>query len=69
LARTKRSTELTPAGRQLLDDARPLLASAEAMRRRVVRVVRGPKTFTVGFMPGLTVTTAVRGALSSRTEP
>jgi DNA-binding transcriptional LysR family regulator len=60
LARTKRSTELTPAGRQLLDDARPLLASAEAMRRRVVRAARGPKTFTVGFMPGLTVTTAVR---------
>ena len=29
-ARTKRSTELTAAGRQLLDDARPLLASAEA---------------------------------------
>jgi DNA-binding transcriptional LysR family regulator len=59
-ARTKRSTELTPAGRQLLDDARPLLASAEAMRRRVARAARGPKTFTVGFMPGLTVTTAVR---------
>ncbi|MGW1346658.1 LysR family transcriptional regulator [Kribbella sp. NPDC002412] len=58
--RTKRSTELTPAGRQLLDDARPLLASAEAMRRRVVRAARGPKTFTVGFMPGITVTPAVR---------
>jgi DNA-binding transcriptional LysR family regulator len=59
-ARTKRSTELTTAGRQLLDDARPLLASAEAMRRRVAQAARGPKTFTVGFMPGLTVTPAVR---------
>jgi len=59
-ARTKRSTELTAAGRQLLDDARPLLASAEAMRRRVVQAARGPKTFTIGFMPGITVTPAVR---------
>ncbi len=58
--RTKRSTELTPAGRQLLDDARPLLASAEAVRRRVAQAARGPKTFTVGFMPGITVTPAVR---------
>jgi DNA-binding transcriptional LysR family regulator len=58
--RTKRATELTPAGRQLLADARPLLASAEAVRRRVAQTARGPKTFTVGFMPGITVTTAVR---------
>ena len=58
--RTKRSTELTPAGRQLLDDARPLLASADAMRRRVAQAARGPKTFTVGFMPGITVTQVVR---------
>ncbi|WP_405057892.1 LysR substrate-binding domain-containing protein [Kribbella sp. NBC_01505] len=59
-ARTKRSTELTPAGRQLLDDARPLLSSAEALRRRAVQAARGPKTFTIGFMPGITVTQAVR---------
>ena len=58
--RTKRATELTPAGRQLLDDARPLLASADAMRRRVAQAARGPKTFTVGFMPGITVTPVVR---------
>ncbi|TCM50351.1 LysR family transcriptional regulator [Kribbella sp. VKM Ac-2568] len=58
--RTKRATELTWAGRQLLEDARPLLASAEAARRRVVRAARGPKTFTIGFMPGITVTAAVR---------
>ncbi|MFI5731502.1 LysR family transcriptional regulator [Kribbella sp. NPDC051587] len=59
-ARTKRSTELTPAGRQLLDDARPLLNSAEALRRRVAQTARGPKTFTIGFMPGITLTAAVR---------
>lgn len=63
--RDRRSTELTAAGRQLLEDARPLLASAEALRRRVVRAGRGTATFTVGFMPGITVTAAVR-ALTER---
>jgi len=39
--RDRRSTELTAAGRQLLEDARPLLASADALRRRVARAARG----------------------------
>jgi DNA-binding transcriptional LysR family regulator len=63
--RDKRATELTPAGRQLLADAGPLLASADALRRRVVRAARGPGSFTIGFMPGLIVTEAVR-ALAGR---
>jgi DNA-binding transcriptional LysR family regulator len=63
--RDKRATELTPAGQQLLADAGPLLASAEALRRRVVRAARGPGSFTIGFMPGLIVTDAVR-ALAGR---
>ncbi|WP_350277006.1 LysR substrate-binding domain-containing protein [Kribbella sp. HUAS MG21] len=63
--RTKRSTEPTPAGRQLLDDARPLLAAADATRRRVTRAARGAKTFTIGFMPGLTVTDAVQAFRAS----
>ncbi|WP_034482751.1 LysR family transcriptional regulator [Actinomadura oligospora] len=58
--RDRRSTALTPAGRQLLADAPSLLAGAEALRRRVRRAARGPRTFTVGFMPGLIVTAAVR---------
>jgi len=58
--RNRRSTELTAAGRQLLEDARPLLASADALRRRVARAARGTSRFTVGFMPGITVTAAVR---------
>ena len=58
-SRDKRSTELTSAGRRL-EDARPLLASAEALHRRVERAARGTATFTVGFMPGITVTAAVR---------
>ena len=62
-ARDKRATELTPAGRQLLADAPPLLASADALRRRVARAARGPGTFTIGFMPGLIVTAAVRALL------
>ncbi|VVJ19036.1 Transcriptional regulator [Amycolatopsis camponoti] len=61
--RDKRSTSLTEAGRQLLEDARPLLASASALRRRVATADRG--TFTVAFMPGITVTDAV-GSFSSR---
>jgi DNA-binding transcriptional LysR family regulator len=62
--RDKRATELTPAGRQLLAEAVPLLASAEALRRRVARAARGDGSFTIGFMPGLIVTEAVR-ALSA----
>jgi DNA-binding transcriptional LysR family regulator len=58
--RDRRSTELTEAGRQLLSDAVPLLAGAEALRRRVARASRGPGRFVVGFMPGLIVTDAVR---------
>jgi DNA-binding transcriptional LysR family regulator len=63
--RDKRTTELTPAGRQLLADAGPLLASADALHRRVMLAARGPGSFTIGFMPGLIVTEAVR-ALASR---
>jgi DNA-binding transcriptional LysR family regulator len=63
--RDKRATELTPAGQQLLADAGPLLASADALRRRVVPAARGPGSFTIGFMPGLIVTEAVR-ALAGR---
>jgi DNA-binding transcriptional LysR family regulator len=58
--RGKRATELTPAGRQLLADAGPLLAGADALHRRVARAARGPDSFTIGFMPGLIVTEAVR---------
>jgi DNA-binding transcriptional LysR family regulator len=64
-ARDRRRTELTPAGEQLLVDARPLLAGANALRLRVGRAARGQNSFTVGFMPGLIVTAAVR-ALSER---
>ncbi|MEU3302812.1 LysR substrate-binding domain-containing protein [Streptomyces sp. NPDC006678] len=63
--RNKQSTELTAAGRQLLEDARPLLAAAQALCRRVQQATHGSPEFTVGFMPGITVTGAVR-AFSAR---
>ncbi|MTE15084.1 LysR family transcriptional regulator [Nocardia aurantiaca] len=64
-ARDRRGTALTAAGEQLLIDAEPLLAAAEALQRRVIRAAEGTRTFTVGFMPGLMVTGAVR-ALTER---
>ena len=60
--RDKRSTELTPAGEQLLEGARPLLASAEALQRGIAR---GTRALTIGFMPGITVTSWVQ-ALTAR---
>ncbi|MBC7274528.1 MAG: LysR family transcriptional regulator [Streptomyces sp.] len=56
--RGRRGTQLTPAGRQLLEDAVPLLASSEALIRRVQSAARGAPTLTVGFMPGITLTPA-----------
>jgi DNA-binding transcriptional LysR family regulator len=58
--RDRRRTELTAAGRQLLEDARPLLLDADALRRRVERAGSGAGTFTVGFMSGLIITPVVR---------
>jgi DNA-binding transcriptional LysR family regulator len=48
------------AAEQLLAEARPLPANADATRRRSGIAARGWDTFTVGFMPGLIVTAEVR---------
>ncbi|HEY9294535.1 MAG TPA: LysR substrate-binding domain-containing protein [Microlunatus sp.] len=58
--RDRRTTELTPAGRQLLAEARPLLARATALQRRVARTAGGDHRLVVGFMPGLVVTATNR---------
>lgn len=58
--RDTRGTELTEHGQLLYREAEGLLASAAAVRRRVAIAARGESVFTVGFMPGLTVTEAVR---------
>jgi DNA-binding transcriptional LysR family regulator len=60
LDRDTRSVALTAAGRQLLDDGRPLLAAAAAMRSRVERTGRGAHDLVVGFRAGIIVTPAVR---------
>lgn len=56
--RDRRGTLLTPAGEQLLEDTVPLLASAQALVRRVKRAAQGTPTLTIGFMPGITLTPA-----------
>jgi len=60
LVRTSRNVELTPAGRELLDEARVLLAAADATRRRMQHVAHGTATLTVGFFVGDVFTAALR---------
>ncbi|MEV6448143.1 LysR substrate-binding domain-containing protein [Amycolatopsis sp. NPDC051716] len=50
---------LTDAGTQLLTDAAPLLASADAARRRVTAAARGDRRLMVGFRAGVAVTPAI----------
>ena len=76
--RDRRGTSLTPAGRQLLEDAIPLLAASTAMERRTRLAGRGATRFAVGFMPGVHSTpsvchwvrsTAVRCEIRVSSEP
>ena len=66
--RDKRGTALTDEGRMLRDEAGPLLAAAAGVRRRVATAARGEAIFTVGFMPGLTVSGAVSAFQQSLPE-
>jgi DNA-binding transcriptional LysR family regulator len=50
--RSSRRVELTDAGQQLLEEARPLLAAANAAGRRVRRAAEGVRALTVGFFIG-----------------
>jgi DNA-binding transcriptional LysR family regulator len=68
LERDRRSVSLTPAGRQLLDDAVPLLAAADATRRRVQRAARGTDALVVGFRTGIIPTAAVRAFSAAHPE-
>jgi DNA-binding transcriptional LysR family regulator len=58
--RDRRHTVLTAAGEQLVDEAGPLLAGADALLRRVRAAGEGVTRFTIGFMPGITLTPVVR---------
>jgi DNA-binding transcriptional LysR family regulator/DNA-binding Xre family transcriptional regulator len=60
LTRSSRHVELTSGGRQLLEDARPLIASAEAAARRVRRAATGRAALTVGFLVGDPIIQLVR---------
>ncbi|HEX6520389.1 MAG TPA: LysR substrate-binding domain-containing protein [Streptosporangiaceae bacterium] len=66
--RDRRRVELTAAGEALRADAAPLLAGAEALRRRVGRAARGAGSFTVAFMPGVIVTGAVRALAAAHPQ-
>lgn len=56
LDRTSRSVAVTAAGSAFLPDARVLLAAADAALRRL----RQERVLTVGFLPGIVPTPAVR---------
>jgi DNA-binding transcriptional LysR family regulator len=60
LTRDRHGVALTDAGRQLLADAGPLLASADAARRRVTAAARGSRRLMVGYRAGIAVTPAIR---------
>jgi DNA-binding transcriptional LysR family regulator len=58
--RDRHGVALTDAGRQLLADAGPLLASAHAVRRRVSVAARGSRRLVVGFRTGIPVIPAAQ---------
>jgi DNA-binding transcriptional LysR family regulator len=59
LDRDHRNVALTDAGRQLLEDAGPLLTAVQATRQRVARAARGPSRLIVGFRAGIIPTPAI----------
>ena len=58
--RTTRSVQLTPAGEQLREEARGVLAGVDSAVRRVLEADRGVQRLVVAFTPGLRVSEAVR---------
>ncbi|WP_413105217.1 LysR family transcriptional regulator [Streptomyces sp. Inha503] len=65
LVRTTRSVELTPAGKQLHEEAQRILGTVAAAVRRVHDAERGAQRLVVAFSPGLRVSAAIR-AFTSR---
>jgi DNA-binding transcriptional LysR family regulator len=60
LTRSSRAVRLTSAGEQLLEDARALLATADATRRRIRAAACGHDTLTIGFFIGDVFTETLR---------
>jgi DNA-binding transcriptional LysR family regulator len=65
LVRSSRRVALTPAGLQLMEEARSLLASADATRRRIGNIADDQPVLTIGFFVGDEFT-AARKAFSAR---
>ena len=57
--RSSRGTRLTDAGSALLDDARSLLRTANALQSHARRTARTPHQLSIGFMPGIVPTPLV----------
>lgn len=58
--RDRHGVALTDAGKQLLADAGPLLATADAIRHRVTMAATGSHRLVVGFRAGIPVIPAAR---------
>jgi len=58
--RSARGTALSPAGATLLDYARAVLSSADALGRRAALLTRAVERLAIGFMPGLVVSPLVQ---------
>jgi DNA-binding transcriptional LysR family regulator len=66
--RTTRSVQLTPAGEQLLNEARGVLTSVDSALRRVQEVHRGVERLVVAFSPGLHVSESLRAFTAAHPE-
>ncbi|MFC5663891.1 LysR family transcriptional regulator [Kitasatospora misakiensis] len=66
--RTTRSVELTPAGRQLYEEARGITATVAGAVRRVREAGRPGQRLVVGFSAGLHVAEAIRAFTASHPE-
>src|ERR1700744_3140744 len=65
LERDRRNVALTDAGRQLLEDAVPLLAAEHATRKRVARAGRGHARLVGGFRAGVIPTPTITAVLEA----
>ncbi|MFE1768743.1 LysR family transcriptional regulator [Streptomyces angustmyceticus] len=66
--RTTRSVELTPAGRQLYDEAQRITTVVDTALRRVHEADRGEQRLVIAFSPGLHVSDAIRAFTASHPE-
>jgi DNA-binding transcriptional LysR family regulator len=67
-SRTTRSVELTPAGRQLYEEAQRIGTVVETAVRRVQEAARGEQRLVVAFSPGLRISEAIRAFTAGRPD-